>query len=72
MCFKELDMMQTESTACVGVECVQEAARQTLTVMASPWFVAPVLLVSVVVVVGLAIFPWLMKVSSNAHNNTEE
>ena len=65
-------MMQTESTACVGVECVREAAWQTLTVMASPWFVVPVLLVSVVVVVGLAIFSWMMKVSSNPHNNTEE
>lgn len=65
-------MVEVTSGACAGVECVQEAAWQTLTVMAGPWFVIPVMLVLTVVGVSLAIFSWMMKASSNSYNSTEE
>jgi hypothetical protein len=61
-------MVEVTSAACAGVECVREAAWQTLTVLAGPWFVIPVMLVAV----GLGIPLWLMKVAFNQSNDAKE
>jgi hypothetical protein len=61
-------MTEVAGAACAGVECVREAAWQTLTVLAGPWFVIPVMLVAV----GLGIPLWLMKVAFDPRNDGKE